>query len=150
MCVLVVSILVWLMLALIICALNREPPKRTTTTVRDALWNRYRPDMMIGVEQREALARAREGDTTEQARAAFDYAVSTVDSGDRVAAYGERVIDRQINKLIGVLSFDALILAFLSLERGRIAPVQRNWDLPSFEMLLLTVAILLLALSSCL
>lgn len=40
--------------------------------------------------------------------------------GDRAMSYVERVIDRQINKIRGVLSFDAIVLALVSLELRRI------------------------------
>jgi hypothetical protein len=43
------------------------------------------------------------------------------DEGDRAMAYLERVIDRQINKIRGVLSFDAIVLALISLELRRVS-----------------------------
>jgi hypothetical protein len=101
-----------------------------------AVWERNSPNQKVAADVKTALWTRYRGTDPKD--------------GDRAVAYAERVVDRQINKLRGVLSFDALIMAFLSLERARIPAVQHHWDLPSWELLLLTVAILLLALSSCL
>jgi hypothetical protein len=68
--------------------------------------------------------------------------------GDRAIAYVERVIDRQINKLRGVLSFDALIIAFLSIERTRLPAAQAGADFATSCLFLIAVVLVLLVASS--
>ena len=43
-----------------------------------------------------------------------------VQSGDRLVAYADRIIDRQINKARGILPFNSIIMTVLSIERSRL------------------------------
>jgi hypothetical protein len=43
-----------------------------------------------------------------------------VQNADRLLAYADRILERQISKARGILPFNAIILAIISFERGRI------------------------------
>jgi hypothetical protein len=45
---------------------------------------------------------------------------TSVQSGDRLVAYADRIIDRQINKVRGILPFNSIIMTVLSIERSRL------------------------------
>ena len=45
---------------------------------------------------------------------------ASIQNGDRAVAYADRIIDRQINKARGILPFNSIIMAALSIERSRI------------------------------
>jgi hypothetical protein len=61
-------------------------------------------------------------------------------SGERVVAYADRVIDRQINKTRGILPFNSIIIAVLSIERNRL-PVPEDFQ----SVLTITAFVLVLA-----
>jgi hypothetical protein len=43
-----------------------------------------------------------------------------IQNGDRLVAYADRTIDRQINKARGILPFNSIIMTVLSIERNRL------------------------------
>jgi hypothetical protein len=129
--------------ALLHTVAGKGPDEADIEAVKTNLWLRYHP--RVAAERGAAGAReAVEADTEILERAA----ASADGASDRALAYVERVIDRQINKLRGVLSFDALIIAFLSLERQRIATASLGPDFATGCLLFLTLVLLMLVISS--
>jgi hypothetical protein len=63
---------------------------------RETVWNRGTVD---GAKERDA---------------------TFVQSGDRLVAYADRIVDRQINKARGILPFNSIIMTVLSIERSRL------------------------------
>jgi hypothetical protein len=49
-----------------------------------------------------------------------------VQNGDRVVAYADRIIDREINKARGILPFNSIIMTVLSIERARLSAPAPN------------------------
>jgi hypothetical protein len=58
----------------------------------------------------------------------------TVQDADRLVGYAERVVDRQINKARGILPFNSIIIAVLSIEKSRI--LSELWDIQTVITLL--------------
>ena len=109
----------------------KGPSPTDVEQIRQRLWLRYNPESTApaGAETGPAPLRGNGGE-------------------DRALVYVERVMDRQINKLRGVLSFDALIIAFLSVERTRLPPAQDGADYAAACLFLMTGVLGLLVASS--
>lgn len=143
--------------ALVHTVSGKGPDEADVEEIRSKLWLRYHPHAAAepaAAGAREAIeALIWDGANTRRDILAdiqnLERAVTNSDGGsDRALAYVERVMDRQINKLRGVLSFDALIIAFLSLERQRIGTASLGPDYATGCLFLLGLVLLALVISS--
>lgn len=126
------------------CWLAAAPPPDEVEETRRRLWLRYNPAQADAAGAAATLtaaipAEARSAETEAALQSLTGAASNAAGEGDRAIVYVERVLDRQINKLRGVLSFDALLMAFLSVERGRVPPLRPVLDFATACLAPLTI-----------
>jgi len=108
------------------------PDDERLTATRDALWLRS-----IGVPFPLWPANESGGEQPKPAEA------------ERLVAYVDRALDRQINKARGILPFNSLIMALMAIEKTRIpAAIQWNDSLSDVALFAIFFAIVGLAASS--